>query len=65
MVQITRHGRPAAVPMSADDVESLQETITVRTASAVTDSPWNFQVSGRFQRDLRRLPPRIAVAVTE
>lgn len=27
MVQITRHGRPAAILMSADDVESLQETI--------------------------------------
>ena len=25
--QITRHGRPAAVLMSADDLESLQETI--------------------------------------
>lgn len=29
------------------------------------DSPWDVQVSGRFQRDLQRLPPRIAVAVTE
>ena len=27
IVQITRHGRPAAVLMSADDLESLQETI--------------------------------------
>jgi antitoxin YefM len=27
IVQITRHGRPAAVLISADDLESLQETI--------------------------------------
>lgn len=27
IVQITRHGRPAAVLMSTDDLESLQETI--------------------------------------
>ncbi len=27
IVQITRHGRPAAVLMSADDLESLHETI--------------------------------------
>ena len=27
IVQITRHGHPAAVLMSADDLESLQETI--------------------------------------
>jgi prevent-host-death family protein len=27
IVQITRHGRPAAVLMSADDLDSLQETI--------------------------------------
>lgn len=27
MVQITKHGRPAAVLMSADDLESLRETL--------------------------------------
>lgn len=27
IIRITRHGRPAAVLMSADDLESLQETI--------------------------------------
>lgn len=27
IVQITRHGRPAAVLMSSDDLESLHETI--------------------------------------
>jgi prevent-host-death family protein len=27
IVQITRHGRPAAVLMSADDLESLHETL--------------------------------------
>ncbi|MGL5809471.1 MAG: type II toxin-antitoxin system Phd/YefM family antitoxin [Nocardioides sp.] len=27
IVQITKHGRPAAVLMSADDLESLRETI--------------------------------------
>ncbi|MDE8670516.1 type II toxin-antitoxin system Phd/YefM family antitoxin [Pseudarthrobacter sp. H3Y2-7] len=27
IIQITRHGHPSAVLMSADDLESLQETI--------------------------------------
>ncbi|HYB35314.1 MAG TPA: type II toxin-antitoxin system Phd/YefM family antitoxin [Mycobacterium sp.] len=27
IITITRHGRPAAVLMSADDLESLQETV--------------------------------------
>lgn len=27
MITITRHGRPAAVLMAADDLESLQETV--------------------------------------
>lgn len=36
ITQVTRHGHPSAVPMSADDLESLQETIHLlsRPASA-------------------------------
>jgi mRNA interferase RelE/StbE len=31
----------------------------------VTASAWGVQVSGRFRRDLRRLPPRVAAAIVE
>ena len=37
IVQITRHGRPAAVLMSADDLESLQETIYWLSQPGVRD----------------------------
>ena len=38
IIQITRHGRVAAVIMSADDLESLQETLhALRTPSVVED----------------------------
>ncbi|MGD8151485.1 type II toxin-antitoxin system Phd/YefM family antitoxin [Ornithinimicrobium sp. Y1694] len=41
-VVITRHGKPAAVVISADDLESLEETLTVvsrpRLISQVRDS---------------------------
>lgn len=42
IITITRHGRPAAVLMSADDLESLQETIywlsRPGTSEAVTEA---------------------------
>ena len=37
IVQITRHGRPAAVLMSADDLESLHETIYWLSQPGVRD----------------------------
>src|SRR6266542_4409364 len=37
IVQITKHGRPAAVLMSADDLESLQETIYWLSQPGVRD----------------------------
>ena len=42
-VVITRHGRPAAVVMSIDDLESLEETLDVMTkpsvVSQIRDNP--------------------------
>jgi antitoxin YefM len=42
IITITRHGKPAAVLMSTEDLESLQETIfwlsRAQTSSAVTDA---------------------------
>ncbi|OUM44976.1 prevent-host-death family protein [Arthrobacter agilis] len=66
IIQITRHGHPSAVLMSADDLESLQETIHwlsqpgIREdlAQARQDITEGSTVSGD---DLRRefgLPPR-------
>lgn len=66
IIQITRHGHPSAVLMSADDLESLQETIHwlsqpgIREdlAQAKRDISEGTTVSGD---DLRRefgLPPR-------
>lgn len=66
IIQITRHGHPSAVLMSADDLESLQETIHwlsqpgIREdlAQARRDIAEGTTVSGD---DLRRefgLPPR-------
>lgn len=37
IVTITRHGRPAAVLMSPDDLESLQETVFWLSQSGVRD----------------------------
>lgn len=38
MITITRHGRPAAVLMAADDLESLQETLLWLSKPGVADS---------------------------
>lgn len=66
IIQITRHGHPSAVLMSADDLESLQETIHWLSQPGIRedleqarrDIAENNTVSGE---DLRRelgLPPR-------
>ena len=36
-VTITKHGRPAAVLISADDLQSLEETLAVLSDAAVMD----------------------------
>ncbi|MEJ7772480.1 MAG: type II toxin-antitoxin system Phd/YefM family antitoxin [Geodermatophilaceae bacterium] len=38
IITITRHGRPAAVLMSADDLESLHETLYWLTQSGLRES---------------------------
>ncbi len=38
MVTITRHGRPAAVLMAAEDLESLQETVLWLSKPGIADS---------------------------
>jgi len=38
IITITRHGRPAAVLMAADDLESLQETLYWLSKPGVVDS---------------------------
>jgi antitoxin YefM len=37
IITITKHGRPAAVLMSADDLESLQETVFWLSKSGIPD----------------------------
>lgn len=37
IIHITRHGRPAAVLMSADDLESLQETLHALSTPGLVD----------------------------
>lgn len=66
IVQITRHGRPAAVLMSADDLESLQETIYWLSqpgtredlAQAQQDLEEGRTISGEELRARFGLPPR-------
>lgn len=38
MITITRHGRPAAVLMAADDLESLQETLLWLSKPGIAES---------------------------
>lgn len=66
IITITRHGRPAAVLMSADDLESLHETIywlsREGTAEAVRTADREHEEGATTSlEDLRaafRLPPR-------
>jgi prevent-host-death family protein len=37
IIQITKHGHPAAVLMSADDLESLQETLHALSTPGLVD----------------------------
>jgi antitoxin YefM len=66
IITITKHGRPAAVLMSADDLESLQETvfwlsqpgIREDIAAAEREYTEGSTVSGESLRDEFGLPPR-------
>jgi antitoxin YefM len=66
IITITKHGRPAAVLMSADDLESLQETlfwlsqprIREDIAAAEREYTEGSTVNGDSLRDEFGLPPR-------
>jgi antitoxin YefM len=66
IITITKHGRPAAVLMSADDLESLQETVFWLSqpglrediAAAEREYTEGSTVSGESLRDEFGLPPR-------
>ncbi len=66
IITITRHGRPAAVLMAADDLESLQETVFWLSQPAIRDKiaaaereyAQGSTVSGESLRDEFGLPPR-------
>ena len=66
IITITKHGRPAAVLMSADDLESLQETlfwlsqpgIREDIAQAEREYAEGSTVSGEDLRNEFGLPPR-------
>ncbi len=66
IITITKHGRPAAVLMSADDLESLQETVYwlsqpgIRDTIAAAEREYseNSTVDGDALRDEFGLPPR-------
>lgn len=66
IITITRHGRPAAVLMAADDLESLQETVFWLSQPAIRDKIAEAEreyaegstISGEALRDEFGLPPR-------
>ena len=66
IIMITRHGRPAAVLMAADDLESLQETlfwlsklgIAESVAAAEREHTAGETVSGDDLRNQLGLPPQ-------
>lgn len=66
IITITKHGRPAAVLMSADDLESLQETVywlsqpgvLSDVAQAEREYPEGSTTSGDRLREQFGLPPR-------
>ncbi|RAV18232.1 prevent-host-death family protein [Mycolicibacterium sp. GF69] len=66
IITITKHGRPAAVLMSADDLESLQETLFWLTQPGIRDTAAAAEreyadgttVSGDDLRNEFGLPPR-------
>jgi antitoxin YefM len=66
IITITKHGRPAAVLMSADDLESLQETVFWLSQPGIRDTITAAEreyaegstVSGDALRDEFGLPPQ-------
>lgn len=94
-VTITRHGRPAAVLISADDLAGIEETLeilgTPGAAEAIAEGladaeagrfadnhglklrygiarvadPYSIRFTARAERDLHRLPVKIATACVE
>jgi len=66
IITITKHGRPAAVLMSADDLESLHETVFWLSQPGIRDTIATAEreyaegstVSGEALRDEFGLPPR-------
>ncbi|BBY42358.1 antitoxin [Mycolicibacterium celeriflavum] len=66
IITITKHGRPAAVLMSADDLESLQETVYWLSQPGIRDTivaaereyAEGSTVDGDALRDEFGLPPR-------
>jgi len=66
ILTITKHGRPAAVLMSADDLESLQETVFWLSQPGIRDSIAAAEreyadgstAGGEGLRDEFGLPPR-------
>jgi prevent-host-death family protein len=66
IITITKHGRPAAVLMSADDLESLQETIFwlsqpgIRDTIAAAEQEYaeGSSIDGDALRDELGLPPQ-------
>jgi prevent-host-death family protein len=66
IITITKHGRPAAVLMAADDLESLQETVLWLSQpgihsdvdAAEQEYAQGLTVSGDQLRDEFGLPPR-------
>jgi antitoxin YefM len=66
IIAITKHGRPAAVLMSADDLESLQETVFwlsqpgIRDDIAAAEREYSegMTVSGDALREEFGLPPQ-------
>jgi prevent-host-death family protein len=66
IVQITKHGRPAAVLMSADDLESLRETLFWLQQPGIRDDleaghrehDAGESISGADLRARYELPPR-------
>jgi antitoxin YefM len=65
-VIITRHGRPAAVVISVEDLESLEETIDIiDSAELLSDIRESLAELGTARRALTRLPEKVATAVVE
>jgi antitoxin YefM len=66
IITITRHGRPAAVLMAADDLESLHETLFWLTQPGIQESLTEAEreyaagatISGEDLRSQFGLPPR-------